>query len=31
MKLLWTVQTDNQPRQLHNLFPPLIASERRDG
>ena len=25
MKLLWTIQTDNQPRQMHNLFPPLIA------
>lgn len=27
MKLLWTVQTDNRPRQLHNLFPPLIVSD----
>jgi outer membrane protein assembly factor BamB len=27
MKLLWTVQTDNQPRQLHNLFAPLIVSD----
>src|SRR5258708_13174802 len=26
MKLVWTVQTDNAPRQLHNLFPPLIVS-----
>jgi len=25
MKLLWRIQTDNQPRQMHNLFPPLIA------
>jgi outer membrane protein assembly factor BamB len=25
MKLLWKIQTDNQPRQMHNLFPPLIA------
>jgi outer membrane protein assembly factor BamB len=25
MKLLWTVQTDNQPRQLHNLFAPLVV------
>ena len=25
MKLLWTLQTDNQSRQMHNLFPPLIA------
>ena len=27
MKLAWTVQTDNAPRQLHNLFPPLIVSD----
>src|SRR5688500_5513185 len=27
MKLLWTVQTDNEPRQLHNLFAPLIVSD----
>jgi outer membrane protein assembly factor BamB len=27
MKLLWTVQTDNQPRQMHNLFPPLIVPD----
>jgi outer membrane protein assembly factor BamB len=26
-KLLWTLQTDNQPRQLHNLFAPLIVSD----
>src|SRR5262249_17853571 len=25
MKLLWTLQLDNQPRQMHNLFPPLIV------
>jgi outer membrane protein assembly factor BamB len=25
MKLLWKIQLDNQPRQMHNLFPPLIA------
>jgi outer membrane protein assembly factor BamB len=25
MTLLWKLQTDNQPRQMHNLFPPLIA------
>jgi outer membrane protein assembly factor BamB len=25
MKLLWKTQLDNQPRQMHNLFPPLIA------
>ncbi len=27
MKLLWKVQLDNEPRQLHNLFPPMIASD----
>jgi outer membrane protein assembly factor BamB len=27
IKLLWTLQTDNQPRQLHNLFAPLIVSD----
>src|SRR5258708_7163687 len=27
MKLAWTVQTDNAPRQMHNLFPPLIVSD----
>ena len=27
MKLLWKLQLDNQPRQLHNLFPPMIAGE----
>jgi hypothetical protein len=25
MKLLWKIKLDNQPRQMHNLFPPLIA------
>jgi len=25
MKLLWKVKLDNQPRQMHALFPPLIA------
>src|SRR5215210_1519260 len=25
MKLLWKIALDNQPRQMHNLFPPLIA------
>src|SRR5690242_6948593 len=24
MKLLWKVKLDNEPRQMHNLFPPLI-------
>jgi PQQ-like domain len=27
IKLLWTLQTDNLPRQLHNLFAPLIVSD----
>jgi len=25
MKLLWTIKLDNEPRQMHNLFPPVIA------
>ena len=25
MRLLWKVKLDSQPRQMHNLFPPLIA------
>ncbi len=25
VKLLWKIQLDNQPRQMHSLFPPLIA------
>ncbi len=24
-KLLWTIKLDNEPRQMHSLFPPLIA------
>jgi len=27
MKLMWTLQLDNEARQLHNLFPPLIVSD----
>ncbi len=27
MKLLWKLQFDNQPRQMHNLFPPLLVSD----
>ena len=27
MKLAWKLQLDNQPRQMHNLFPPLIVSD----
>jgi outer membrane protein assembly factor BamB len=29
MKLLWTIKLDNEPRQMHNLFPPLIAGSVR--
>src|SRR5471030_1419166 len=25
MKALWTLKLDNEPRELHSLFPPLIA------
>jgi outer membrane protein assembly factor BamB len=25
-KLLWKLKLDNQPRQMHNLFPPLIVN-----
>ena len=25
MKLLWKVKLDSQPREMHNLFSPLIA------
>jgi outer membrane protein assembly factor BamB len=27
MKLAWKLRLDSQPRQLHNLFPPLIVSD----
>ncbi len=27
MKLLWKVRLDNEPRQMHNLFPALIISD----
>src|SRR5437870_3520586 len=26
IKLLWKLKLDNQPRQMHSLFPPLIVS-----
>ena len=26
MKLLWKTKLDSQPREMHNLFPPLIAN-----
>ncbi len=29
MKLVWKLTLDNQARQLHNLFPPLIVSDVR--
>jgi hypothetical protein len=29
MKLVWKLQLDAKPRQLHNLFPPLIVSDVR--
>src|SRR3954462_7047555 len=25
MKLLWKLKLENEPRQMHSLFPPLIA------
>src|SRR5690348_18442367 len=25
MKLLWKLKLDNEPRQMHSLFPPLIV------
>jgi outer membrane protein assembly factor BamB len=27
MRLMWKLKLDSQPRQLHNLFPPLIVSD----
>ena len=27
MKLMWKLQLDNKPRQMHNLFPPLLVSD----
>ena len=30
MKLLWKIKLDNQPRQMHSLFPPLIAGNVSD-
>ncbi|HMC59124.1 MAG TPA: hypothetical protein VKJ01_08035, partial [Candidatus Solibacter sp.] len=28
MKLLWKLQVDNQPRELHSLFLPLIVGQQ---
>src|SRR5579875_2131617 len=27
IKLLWKIKLDNPPREMHNLFPPLIADK----
>jgi outer membrane protein assembly factor BamB len=27
IKLLWKIKLDNEPRQMHNLFPPLIVEK----
>src|SRR6185369_12467583 len=27
MKLLWKLKLDNEPRQMHSLFPPLIVGK----
>src|SRR5690349_17710061 len=27
MKLLWKLKLDNEPRQMHSLFPPLIVDK----
>ena len=27
LSLLWSLKTDNQPRQMHNLFPPLVVEK----
>src|SRR5512143_3564913 len=27
IKLLWKLKLDNEPRQMHNLFPPLIVEK----
>src|SRR5690242_14798472 len=27
MKLLWKLQLDNEPREMHSLFPPLIVGK----
>src|SRR5262249_28566720 len=31
MKLLWKIKLDNQTRQMHTLFPPLVAGSVRTG
>src|SRR5450432_688213 len=27
MQILWKLQTDNQPQQMHSLFPPLVIDQ----
>ena len=27
LKLLWNLKLDNEPREMHSLFPPVIASQ----
>src|SRR6266566_2972379 len=29
MQILWKLQLDNQPQQMHSLFPPLIIDQLR--
>ncbi len=31
LKILWKLKLDNQPREMHSLFPPLIASGVQTG
>src|SRR5215468_6614730 len=31
MKLLWKLKLDNEPRQMHSLFPPLVAERVNTG
>ncbi|MDQ2711212.1 MAG: pyrrolo-quinoline quinone [Acidobacteriota bacterium] len=31
LKILWKLKLDNQPREMHSLFPPLIVSAVRTG
>jgi outer membrane protein assembly factor BamB len=31
LKILWKLKLDNQPREMHSLFPPLIVSDVQTG
>ena len=31
LKLLWSLKLDNAPREMHSLFPPVIASQVKTG